>query len=167
MDQDKVRCENIENLDEAPVNEQDFPASTVPSYNVQSTTASAITGRKSFCGELAFWGGYNHPIPFFKTMLGPLKMFRSPIVLWTSAIYMTAVTWIVILTVGASQIFSRPPYSFSVANIGNTFVSPFIASIIGTLVAKPMIDGGARFLAKKNQGVFGRWTPHGARSQNR
>ena len=82
-------------------------------------------------------------------------MARSPIVLWTSLVFMTAVTWIVILTIGASQIFAGPPYNFSIGAVGDTFLSPFIGSVIGTLVAKPMIDGGVKFLAKKNHGVFG------------
>ncbi|OQU97100.1 hypothetical protein CLAIMM_03091 [Cladophialophora immunda] len=82
------------------------------------------------------------------------KSFRSPIVIWTSLVFMTAITWIVMLTIGASQIFSGPPYNFSIAAVGNTFLSSFVASIIGTVVASPLVDGGARFLAKQNQGIF-------------
>ncbi len=83
-------------------------------------------------------------------------MTRSPIVLWTSVVFMTAVTWIVILTIGASQIFAGPPYNFSVAAVGNTFLAPFLASVLGAICANPMIDGGVKFLAKKNQGIFGK-----------
>jgi hypothetical protein len=120
------------------------------------TNRQSFIPRKSFCRELAFWSGYHYPTPFWKTLLHPLKMFRSPIVLWTSLVYMTAITWIVILTVGASQIFASAPYNFSISAVGNVFVSPFIASVTGTLVAKPLIDGGVKFLARKNRGVFGR-----------
>lgn len=83
-------------------------------------------------------------------------MAASPIVLWTSVVFMTAITWIVMLTVGASQVFASPPYNFSISAVGNTFLSPFIASVLGTLAAKPLIDGGVKFLARRNHGVFGK-----------
>lgn len=112
--------------------------------------------RKSFWSELAFYSGYYHPVSFWKTLLNPLRMFRSPIVLWTSLVYMTAIVWIVMLTIGASQIFSAPPYNFGISAVGNTFLSSFIASIVGSIVAYPLIDGASRLMAKKNGGIFGR-----------
>ena len=76
---------------------------------------------------------------------------------------MTAITWIVILTVAASQIFASAPYNFSVGAVGNIFVAPFVASVVGTLVAKPLIDGGVKYLARKNHGIFGKLVrPHRA-----
>ena len=134
------------------------------SAQMPSRTGAAITQaspipRKSFWSELAFYSGYYHPISFWKTMLNPLRLFRSPIVLWTSLVYMTAVVWIVILTIGASQIFSASPYNFGIAAVGNTFLSSFVASIIGSIVAYPLIDGASRWMAKKNRGIFGTRSP--------
>ncbi|KAK4947834.1 hypothetical protein LTR10_013342 [Elasticomyces elasticus] len=126
----------------------------IESHATDVTTNQDLPPRKSFTAGLAFWSGYHYPVPFWKTLLGPLRMARSPIVLWTSLVFMTAITWIVILTVGASQIFASPPYNFSVGAVGNIFLSPFIASVLGTLAARPLIDGLVKFLARKNHGVF-------------
>lgn len=115
-----------------------------------------ISTRKTFREDLALWSGYRYPAPFFRSLLRPLKMAGSPIVLWSSIVFMTAIVWLVILTVVASQIFASPPYNFSIASVGNVFLSSFIASILGTIAAKPLIDGGVRFLARKNRGIFGK-----------
>lgn len=130
-------------------------ADKAESHATNSAINQDLPPRKPFLKELAFWSGYHYSVPFWKTLLGPLQMARSPIVLWTSLVFMTAITWIVILTVGASQIFASPPYNFSVGAVGNIFLSPFIASVVGTLAAKPLIDGGVKFLARKNHGIFG------------
>ena len=144
--------DDSEHCDNVTVSEKITPDANLT--NVVSNQSSIP--RNSFTKELAFWSGYHYPAPFWKTLLGPLKMTRSPIVLWTSLVFMTAITWIVILTVGASQIFAAPPYNFSVGAVGNIFIAPFIASVVGTLVAKPLIDGGVKYLARRNRGTFGK-----------
>lgn len=150
-----VRKNEFEHCDDVTVAEKSKIDASLA--NIASNTPS--TPRNSFSKELAFWSGYHYPTPFWQTLLGPLKMVRSPIVLWTSLVFMTAITWIVIITIGASQIFAAPPYNFSVAAVGNIFVAPFVASAVGTVVAKPLIDGGAKYLARRNRGIFGKALP--------
>ncbi|KAJ9613284.1 hypothetical protein H2200_003226 [Cladophialophora chaetospira] len=150
----KVHLEQVERSAGYPASKTSLETNNNIRGHVQASDRSSRFARKSFWNELDFWSGYNRPISFWKTLLGPLQIARSPIVLWTSIVFMTAITWIVILTIGASQIFVAPPYSFSVAAVGNTFLSPFLASIAGTLVAKPLIDGTVKFLAKRNHGIF-------------
>ena len=153
---DVVTHEQIEDRVKAVSEKTSTSNAASPVKVARPRTDTSGQGRKSFWAELSFWSGYNRQISLWRTMLGPLQMARSPIVLWTSLVYMTAVAWIVILTIGASQIFASPPYNFSIGAVGNTFLSPFLASIAGTLVAKPLIDGGVRFMAKRNHGIFGK-----------
>lgn len=150
-----VRKGEFEHCDDVTATEKVKPDASLS--NIASNVPSIP--RKSFSKELAFWSGYHYPTPFLQTLLGPLKMIRSPIVLWTSLVFMTAITWIVIFTIGASQIFAAPPYNFSVAAVGNIFIAPFVASTVGTVVAKPLIDGGAKYLARRNRGIFGTALP--------
>ena len=156
VSKDKLHFDQIERSEGLPASEKRVETSTIIRGDVQALNPSSSFVQETFWSELALWSGYNHPIPLWKTLLGPLQIARSPIVLWTSIVFMTAITWIVILTIGASQIFAAPPYSFSVAAVGNTFLSPFLASIVGTVVAKSMIDGAVKFLAKRNNGIFGK-----------
>jgi hypothetical protein len=79
----------------------------------------------------------------------------SPAVVWAVILFTTCISWLVLISLTISQIFSAPPYSFSVGAVGATNVSSFVASLIGTLVAGPLVDGVARRLSKMNKGIFG------------
>lgn len=50
--------------------------------------------------------------------------------------------------------FSAPPYNFSVRSVGATNLSSFVASVIGTMIAGPLIDGIVKRMSKRNKGVF-------------
>ena len=121
----------------------------------QQPQNTPVYERKSFWKQLAPWSGYRNPISFWKTLISPIKMLRSPVVLWSSAVYMTSITWIVVITIVNSQIFSQPPYNFHVSQVGLTFLALFVGSIIGTIVARPTIDGIVKLMALKNNGTFG------------
>ena len=54
----------------------------------------------------------------------------------------------------SSQIFSAPPYNFDITGVGLTSLSPFVATLIGSFVAKPIVDGAAVWMAKHNSGIF-------------
>lgn len=120
-----------------------------------NTATSRSTSKKVLLGQLSVWSGYRKDISSLTILLGPFKMLRSPIVIWAAVVYMTAITWLVMLTVGVSQIFTVVPYHFSIAAVGNTFLSPFVASVLGSLIAGPLIDGGVKLLSRKNKGIFG------------
>lgn len=76
-------------------------------------------------------------------------------VLWATLLFTTCISWLVLISLTLSQIFSAPPYNFSVGSVGATNVSSFVASLIGTLIAGPLVDGVATRLAKMNRGTFG------------
>ncbi|KAK5053689.1 hypothetical protein LTR84_001650 [Exophiala bonariae] len=145
---------NLANQEKGADLEERIEDNTQTMHHDQGSPQPPTIARRPFRTELAFYSGYFHPISFWKTLLSPFKLFRSPIVLWASVVYMTAIVCIVILTIGASQIFSSQPYNFGVSAVGNTFLSAFIASIMGTVAASPLVDGVSRFMARKNGGLF-------------
>ena len=53
-----------------------------------------------------------------------------------------------------AQLFSAPPYLFSPSSLGDTFVSPLIAAILGTLTAGPFCDYLAKRCSIANKGVY-------------
>ena len=59
-----------------------------------------------------------------------------------------------LLSLISSQIFSAPPYNFDITGVGLTSMSPFVATLIGSFLAKPIVDGGAVWMAKRNSGVY-------------
>jgi hypothetical protein len=82
-------------------------------------------------------------------------MLGSPAVLWATLLFTTCISWLVGISITLSQIFSAPPYNFSVSAVGLTNLSSFVASLLGTLIAGPLIDGVVRRMSLKNGGTFG------------
>lgn len=81
-------------------------------------------------------------------------MLASPAVLWATLLFTTCISWLVGISITLSQIFSAPPYNFSITAVGLTNLSSFVASVLATLIAGPLIDGMIRRLSKRNGGIF-------------
>lgn len=119
-----------------------------------SPTRGSEEHKTSYWKELLPYSGYWDSAPFFRTVIRPFFMLGSPIVLWASFLLTATISWIVLVSFVLSQIFSAPPYNFSVAAVGATNISSFVATILGTVVAGPVIDGLVKYMAKKNKGIY-------------
>lgn len=110
--------------------------------------------RHSYWKELLPYSGYWDKSPFLGTLARPFWMFGSPIVLWASFLFTATISWLVLISFVLSQIFSAPPYSFTVAQVGATNLSSFVATILGTVVSGPVIDGLVKYMSRKNKGIY-------------
>ncbi|KAF2852509.1 MFS transporter-like protein [Plenodomus tracheiphilus IPT5] len=108
----------------------------------------------SYTKSLMPWSGYWDHISFWRTFLRPFVVFASPIVMWATLLFTICISWLVLISITLSQIFSAPPYNFSVSSMGATNVSSFVASVIATVVAGPIIDGIAKWMSTRNGGTF-------------
>ncbi|KAL6239502.1 hypothetical protein BDW75DRAFT_236412 [Aspergillus navahoensis] len=108
----------------------------------------------SYIRELLPYSGYVNHISFWNTLIRPVYLVASPAVVWAVILFTTCISWLVLISLTISQIFSAPPYNFSVGAVGATNVSSFVASLIGTLVAGPLVDGVASRMSKMNRGIF-------------
>lgn len=118
------------------------------------TDTTASEPRISFAQEMKPWSGYVHHVSLISTMVRPFFLLASPAVLWATLLFTTCISWLVGISITLSQIFSAPPYNFSVRSVGATNLSSFVASVIGTMVAGPLIDGIVKRMAKRNKGIF-------------
>lgn len=109
----------------------------------------------SWARELLPWQGYVNHVSFWNTLIRPFYLLASPAVLWAVLLFTICISWLVGISLTLSQIFSAPPYSFSVGAVGATNLSSFVASVIGTILAGPLIDGLVTRMSKKNGGIFG------------
>ena len=125
-----------------------------------STTVPKSQQSKTWLQDLHVYSGYRDQISLWRHILQPFRMLGSLSVLWGAIIFTSAMSWLVVLSVVLSQIFSAPPYFFSVGAVGTTNVAAFIGSILGTLISGPLIDRLARYLSKKNRGIFGESCRH-------
>ncbi|KAL2669962.1 hypothetical protein Neosp_015128 [[Neocosmospora] mangrovei] len=108
----------------------------------------------SWAKEMLPYSGYVNHVSLINTMLRPFVMLASPAVLWATLLFTTCISWLVGISITLSQIFSGPPYNFSVTSVGLTNLSSFIASLLATLIAGPIIDGIVRRMSLKNRGTF-------------
>ncbi|KAL4960062.1 major facilitator superfamily domain-containing protein [Aspergillus stella-maris] len=115
---------------------------------------SADEPRISYLRELLPYSGYVNHVSFWNTLIRPVYLLASPAVVWAVILFTTCISWLVLISLTISQIFSAPPYNFSVGAVGATNVSSFVASLIGTLVAGPLVDGVASRMSKINNGIF-------------
>jgi len=115
---------------------------------------SASEPRQSYAKELLPWNGYWDKVSFWRTFIRPFFVIASPIVMWATLLFTICISWLVLISITLSQIFSAPPYNFSVSAVGATNVSSFVASVIATLMAGFIIDGVAKYMSKRNNGIF-------------
>lgn len=111
--------------------------------------------RIAYTGELLPWSGYWDSVSFWRTFIRPFFMLASPVVQWATLMLTICISWLVLISITLSQIFSAPPYNFSISFVGATNVSAFVASLIATFAAGYIIDGIAEFLSIRNKGIFG------------
>lgn len=109
----------------------------------------------SWTRQLLPYSGYVNEVSFWNTLIRPFYLIASPAVLWAVLLFTTCISWLVGISLTLSQIFSAPPYNFSVVGVGATNLSSFVASVLGTLTAGPLIDGLVTRMSKMNRGIFG------------
>jgi len=137
--------------------EKSFEKATVQQLEGRRMSTSSTEPRLSWKQELLPWSGYFDHVSFWRTLLRPFVVIASPVVLWATLLFTTCISWLVLISITVSQIFAAPPYEFSVSAVGATNVSSFVASVIGTLAAGPVIDGVVKLMSKRNKGIFGRF----------
>lgn len=121
------------------------------------TAVSSLSSepRQSYMQELKPYSGYFDKVSFWRTLIRPFFLILSPIVMWATLLFTICISWLVLISITLSQIFSAPPYNFSVSAVGATSLSSFVASVLATLVAGYVVDGVATWMSKRNKGVFG------------
>lgn len=119
------------------------------------TTELTNEPKKSFVRELLPYDGYWDKTSFWRTLIRPFFFLGSPMVAWATLLFTTCISWLVLISITLSQIFSAPPYNFSITAVGASNLSSFVATLLATALAGPLIDGLAKFMSKRNKGIFG------------
>ncbi|KKA19005.1 hypothetical protein T310_7033 [Rasamsonia emersonii CBS 393.64] len=127
---------------------------TASASTASSSRPSSTDKPISYARQLLPYSGYVNDVSFWNTLVRPFYLLGSPAVVWATIIFTTDISWLVGISVTLSQIFSAPPYNFSIGAVGATNMSSFVASVIGTLVAGPLIDGVVTRMSKRNNGIF-------------
>ena len=80
-------------------------------------------------------------------------MLLFPQVLYAFITYGLTTSWLVVMISVLAQLFTVPPYNFSVSAVGLISISPLVASLLG-VVAGPLNDWTVKKLARWNKGIY-------------
>ncbi|KAL8874282.1 MAG: hypothetical protein Q9174_000362 [Haloplaca sp. 1 TL-2023] len=122
--------------------------------HMQHSTSSPPPPKTTFVQTLLPFNGRKTDANFFKLLLRPFPLFFHPAVLWACLIQGTLIGWTVFLGVILAATFLGPPLWFNEVKTGYMYVGPFVGAIIGFVVSGLLADWSARYLIKKNHGVF-------------
>jgi hypothetical protein len=86
-------------------------------------------------------------------ILRPLGMLLFPQVLYGFLSYGLSTSWLVVMGSVLAQLFTVPPYNFSVSSVGLISIAPLIASLLG-FVSGPLNDYTVKQLARWNNGIY-------------
>jgi len=130
--------------------------------NGQAPTNEAVDGEKSrrvppkatFLQSIALFNGRKSDEIFWKLLLRPFPLFLQPAFLWACLIQGTLIGWTVFIGVIMAQFFIRPPLWWTELETGYAYTAAFIGAIFGFLIAGLLADWSARFMTKRNGGVY-------------
>ncbi|KAB8356526.1 hypothetical protein FH972_024109 [Carpinus fangiana] len=110
---------------------------------------------KSYLQTLKPWDGCLGHDNWFKIAARPFVLFAYPAILWSAAVYMLSVGWLIVLSESVAEIFkSRDTYNFTSLQTGLVYISPFVGGVLGTAVAGKLSDVIVRAMSRRNGGVY-------------
>ncbi|KAL9024865.1 MAG: hypothetical protein Q9196_006204 [Gyalolechia fulgens] len=110
--------------------------------------------KTTFARSLLPFNGRKSNASFFRLLLRPFPLFFHPAVLWACLIQGTLIGWTVMIGVVLAAIFLGPPLWFNEVETGYMYTGPFVGAILGFLVSGLLADWSAKFLIKRNKGVY-------------
>lgn len=133
------------------------PGTTTETETVYITSAEppgANTPLASWSQRLAIFNGRKTDESFFKLFLRPFPLFAHPAILWACLIQGTMIGWTVFIGIILAAIFLGPPLFWDEVNTGYAYTGAFIGAIIGFLIAGILADWSARYMTRKNNGIY-------------
>ncbi|KAI2698437.1 hypothetical protein CBS147372_6967 [Penicillium roqueforti] len=104
---------------------------------------------------LRVWNGRIAHDSWYRVAARPFILFAYPAVLWSTVVYSLSVGWLIVLSESVAHIFeSKDQYNFTPLQTGLIYISPFIGGLLGTGVAGKVSDIIARFMTRRNGGIY-------------
>jgi hypothetical protein len=118
------------------------------------TTKMKEPEREPYMSRLRLWRGRISPESYWKGVVKPLPLIAYPAVLFSTVVYGSYFTWLLTISVLSAAAFSAPPYNLNPAQLGLTNLPLLGVGLIGSPLSGWMADGVAKYMARKNKGVF-------------
>lgn len=116
--------------------------------------ATPVRPKKTYAQSLALFDGRKTDESFVKLLLRPFPLFAQPAFLWACLIQGTMIGWTVFIGVILAAIFLGPPRWWNEVLTGYSYTGPFLGAIFGFFVSGALADWSAKYLTKRNGGVY-------------
>lgn len=103
---------------------------------------------------LRVFNGRKTSTSFWKLLLRPFPLFFHPSIFWAMLIQGTLIGWTVLLGIVLAAIMIGPPLWFNEVQTGYMYGGAVIGAVLGFAVAGVLSDSSARWLTKRNNGIF-------------
>lgn len=143
-----------EGMQEIKANDQHVESTTARNrIAVNAVHTGADEKPYTFWEELRPFRGVESEENLFWIIVRPFGMLLFPQVLYGFITYGLSTSWLVVMISVLAQLFSAPPYNFTVSAIGLISIGPLIAALLG-FVAGPLNDWTVKKLARWNKGIY-------------
>ena len=107
----------------------------------------------TFWQELRPVRGIESDENLLEVIFRPFGMLLFPQVLYGFITYGLSTSWLVVMISVLAQLFTVPPYNFSVSAVGLISIAPLVASLLG-FISGPLNDYTVKQLARWNGGIY-------------
>lgn len=121
---------------------------------LEATESNVHGARETFLQRLRPFHGTFTDDSLWVMIVRPFYVMINPTVLWTLVIIAFTSVWFIITNSVIAQAFVGPPYMLSVAEQGYMGTGPWLGGILGCVASGLISDPIARYLTKKNKGVY-------------
>lgn len=122
--------------------------------NVETDGIGWSEPKNSYWHDLKIFHGRQSDDAYWKVLTRPLMMLVFPQVLFSFFAYGLTTSWLIVVGSVLAQIFTAPPYNFTVSQVGLVAISSLIGAIIGAFVTGPLADWVTKYLSRRNNGVY-------------
>ncbi|KAI8959379.1 MFS general substrate transporter [Daldinia sp. FL1419] len=121
----------------------------------RATTGTSWSEEKhSYWHDLKIFHGRVSDDPFWKVLTRPLLMLIFPQVLFSFFAYGLTTSWLVVVGSVLAQIFTAPPYNFSVSGVGLVSIASLVGAIVGAFISGPIADWIVKTMSRRNGGIY-------------
>lgn len=113
-----------------------------------------IPQRTPYMQTLLPFNGRKTTVPYYKLLLRPFPLFLHPSILWACLIQGTLIGWTVLIGIVLAAIMLGPPLFFNEVQTGYMYTGAFLGAVLGFLLAGLLSDSSAKYLTKRNRGVY-------------
>ncbi|KAJ5970602.1 Major facilitator superfamily domain general substrate transporter [Penicillium vulpinum] len=135
--------------------ESQEPSGTPLPATLQYTNRLRERPKIPYSQLLRVWNGRIAQDSWFRVAVRPFILFAYPSVLWSTVVYSLSVGWLIVLSESVAHIFEGGEhYHFTALQTGLIYISPFVGGLLGTAVAGRVSDVIARFMTRRNGGIY-------------